>query len=225
MWTCESSVQHGWLARLPDDRRKVFDHLSAGWEHTYAMLSVALDQAIALREDGRLVQARRQAAVAAALAARLADQLALSLAALQRGGFRRGPLPEVELLRTQNFRGRQARRAAGWNAMAGWVPLGLHARFTLKLLALQCALREIRREFCEIAREIEEGACIRPGAAWRALEALHYDLNTVVREAVVLLKSYLGAANPPAFAALCNQLTTPAEASLAPGPDLSRAST
>jgi hypothetical protein len=225
MWTCESSVQHGWLARLPADRLQVFDNLSCGWEHGYAMLSVALDQAIALREDGRLVQARRQAAVAGALAARLADHLAHSFAALQRAGFLRGRLPEVESLCRRNFRGGQARRVATWNAVAGWVPLGLRVRFVLKLLALRGALKETSREFCEVAREIEEGACIDPGAAWRALDALHYDLNTVMREAVVLLKSYLAAAGPQAFAALCSQLAAPAGAGLTPRPGFSRVST
>lgn len=53
MGNTQGSVQEGWLARLPEERRAMFEDISREWEAAYGMLSVALNEAMAERAEGR----------------------------------------------------------------------------------------------------------------------------------------------------------------------------
>jgi len=209
MGSPRNTVQEDWLARLPEERRAIFEAISREWESAYAMLSVTLNDAMAERAGGRLVQARRQSTMAAQLAARLVESVTAPLDALRRRGRAGGSLPVVEALRPSHFRSEQAQQAAAWSYLASRLPLGRRMRFVLKLAALRRMLERAGAEFSEVARELGEGGSVNPEASWRALELLHDDLNTAMREAIVVLKSYLGAACANGFAAFCDQLSQP----------------
>ncbi|PYU15507.1 MAG: hypothetical protein DMG29_06660 [Acidobacteria bacterium] len=60
-----------------------------------------------------------------------------------------------------------------------------------KLRSLADTVEDLQGEFREAAEEIADGASTQPGARWQALDILHYDLNTCLREAMVMLKSFL----------------------------------
>lgn len=209
MGSPRNTVQEDWLARLPEERRAIFEAISQEWESAYAMLSVALNDAMAERAGGRLVQARRQSVMAAQLAARLVEGVAAPLEALRRRGRAGGSLPVVEALRPGHFRSERAQQSAAWSYLAHRLPLGRRFRFLRKLAALRAVLERSGAEFTEVAQEIGEGGSVNPEASWQALELLHDDLNTAMREAVVVLKSYLGSACPNGFAAFCHQLSQP----------------
>jgi hypothetical protein len=49
----------------------------------------------------------------------------------------------------------------------------------------------IRKNFYEVASDLGTGASGEPSADWRAIDDAHFDLNTCLREAIVLLKSFL----------------------------------
>jgi len=201
-----SSVQKDWLAYLPPERRRIFDLLSREWEESYAMLSVALNESIAERTEGRLVQARRQTLIAGQLAIRLCERLSPSLDALRVRARFRGVLPVVQGLRPGDFRGEQAQGTAAWSFLVHRIPMGRRLRFLAKLAALRAVLERTRVEFCEVAQEVGDGGSVDPEASWKKLDALHYDLNTLMRESVVVLKSYLSVAGDHGFAAFCRQL-------------------
>jgi len=202
-------VQEDWLARLPEERRAIFEAISREWEAAYAMLSVMLNDAMAERASGRLVQARRQSTMAGQLAARLVEAVVGPLDALRRRGRAGGSLPVVEALRPGHFRSERAQQAAAWGYLAHRVPLGRRFRFLTKLAALRRMLERAASEFCDIAQEVGEGTSVDPEACWRALELLHDDMNTAMRESVVVLKSYLSTACDNGFAAFCRQLSRP----------------
>jgi len=201
-----NSVQQDWIACLPAERRRVFDVLSREWEESYAMLSVALNESIAERARGRLVQARRQTLIAGQLAARLCERLSPSLDALRGRARVRGVLPVVEGLRPGDFRSEQAQEAAAWSYLVHCIPMGRRLRFMAKLAALRAVMKRTEQEFCEVAQEVGDGGSVDPEASWKKLDVLHYDLNTLMRESVVVLKSYLSVAGDPGFAAFCRQL-------------------
>lgn len=217
------SVKGDWLAYLPAERRDVFNALAGDWQETYGMMSVVLNDAIAERRAGRLVQARRQTLIAAQLAGRLVERLGAATEVLCRCGRFRGRLPVVEALRPGHFRSERAQGAAAWSFVLHRIPLGRRFRFLTKLSVLRTVLERAGAEFCEIAEEIGDGSAVDPETSWRMLDVLHYDLNTVMRESLVVLKSYLRAACSTGFAAFCRLLPRPAP--LTAGADLSGAST
>jgi hypothetical protein len=54
-------------------------------------------------------------------------------------------------------------------------------------------VEDLNREFSEAAAELDRAQAIDVGVdqLWRRLDACHFDLNTCLREAIVLLKSFL----------------------------------
>lgn len=195
------TVNEHWLAELPEERQQLFDSLRMQWEEFYAMLSVALNDAIALRSDGTLIRAREQAAFAAQLAVRLSNALLPAIAALQERSATDDSLPPVEPLRSHHFRGETAREAASWNLLLHWLWPARRSRFALKTRKLDETVTELTHQFREYATEIAEGTCVEPEEGWKTLEILHYDLNTSMRETLVVLKSYLLTTSGDGFAA------------------------
>ena len=206
----EASVCDDWLAPLPEEKHKLFDSTVAAFEASYSMLSVALDEAFALRRKGTLVRAREQAAVSADLLDRLAARILAALAALEEQARHSRTLPRVVPLNPGFFRGKTAQRTAGWNSLLHRVLLSNRSRFFSKLRALREVVGELVREFREVADEIADGASVHPEVRWQALDCLHYDLNTCLRETVVVLKSFLRALPAEEFEAFHRKLEAPA---------------
>jgi hypothetical protein len=190
-WLKGRRVSADWRASLLRDHQIVFEHAAANLECSYSMLSVALDEAFALRSKGSLVHARDQVAVAAELLDRLAGVLQATLVALEQQGRHLGALPEVMPLDPANFRGLPARRESDWNHLFHRVLFSARSRFFHKVSTLDDLVAAITAEFREAAEEIADGASVRPEARWEALDSLHYDLNTCLRETIVVLKSFL----------------------------------
>lgn len=209
MGSPRNSVQEDWLARLPEERRAIFEAVSREWEAAYAMLSVTLNDAMAERAGGRLVQARRQCVMAGQLATRLVEGVAARLEVLRRRGRADTSLPVVEALRPGRFRSEEAQQVASWSYLAHRLLPGRRLRFVVKLAALQRVLERAGAEFCNVAQEIGDGSTVEPEAGWGKLELLHDDINTAMREGVVVLKSYLSVVCANGFAAFCRQLAEP----------------
>lgn len=189
-------VREQWRARLPEAQLRVFDSVVGELEACYAMLSITLDDAFASRDRGRLGRAREGAAVAADLFDRLSGGLLAALGAVAEQSRHPGPVPDVTPLDPEFFRREWARRAAAWSHLMHYVLLGTRSRFLHKVEALDCAVRTLAGEFRETAAEISEGASTRPEHHWQSLDAMHYDVNTCLRETIVLLKSFLHSLPP-----------------------------
>ena len=102
-------------------------------------------------------------------------------------------LPIVEPLKTVFFRGDTAQSAASWNALLHHVLFGSRSRFFHKLRILSATIAQLGREFDEAAADLAEGISAPAGAQWTILDFVHYDLNTCLREAEVVLKAFLRA--------------------------------
>lgn len=187
----KSSVQEHWYGRLPEAQRRLYDSIVTELESCYAMLSVVLDEAFASRSRGRLPRAREEAAVAAALFDRLSARLLAALGAVADQSKYSEPVPDVTPLNPDFFRREWAQRAAAWNHVLHHISLGTRARFMNKVHALDGTVGTLAGEFRETAGEISEGLSVRPGDHWHSLDSLHYDVNTCLRETIVILKSFL----------------------------------
>ncbi len=185
------SVREHWFAWLPAEKDRLFEAAANQLEVLYSMLSIALDEAFELRAKGALVHAREQAGVSADLFDRLAACLLATLRALENHGRHFGTLPNVAALNAEFFRGETAQHSARRSGMLHRVLFSSRSKFFHKLRALAETVEDLREEFREAAGELADGSSVHPGAHWQALEVLHYDLNTCLREAVIVLKCFL----------------------------------
>jgi hypothetical protein len=72
-----------------------------------------------------------------------------------------------------------------------YVLLTQRSQFLHKVDTLEEMVFSIRRHFHEVALDLGSGVSAAPSTDWRAVDDAHFDLNTCLREAIVLLKSFL----------------------------------
>jgi hypothetical protein len=187
------SASGDWRAALPGEKNQVFESIVRGWECSYAMMSVSLDEAMSLRARGELVCANQQVSITSELMRRLMSALIEACRVLTDRGKHLSNPPVVQPLNTGFFRGDTAQSAASWNSLLHNVLLGHRSRFFHKLRILSNTVEQLGNEFEHVADDISAGTCTEPGACWKQLDSLHFDLNTCLRESEVILKSFLHA--------------------------------
>jgi hypothetical protein len=203
------SVQEDWIAWLPENKRLLYQAAVRRWEDAYAMLSVALNEALSLRDQGELIRARENVMMAAALVTHLAGPLMVAYKALETCGRRMAVPPSVAPLNPDYFRTAEARHTAEWNNLLHTILFAGRSRFAHKLRALELTVASLAEAFQDTAEELGCGTHIRPEECWLALDSMHYDLNTCLRETVVLLKSSLRSVPEAGLESLWNELNAP----------------
>lgn len=207
-----SSVREDWSARLPTEKNLVFDSIVHEWEDAYAVFSVPLDDAMALHAEGQLIRARQCVELAAAVVTNLTAPLAASCHTIEKWGRRLAAPPAVIALNPSFYRSEAARQNAQWNQLMHRILFGSRSRFLHKLRALEMNISALGDEFHREAEELSTGVHIRPDATWPHLDELHYDVNTCLRETVVVLKSFILALPPKNLSLFHGDLNTAASA-------------
>jgi hypothetical protein len=179
-----------WIRALPRDKSRIFEAVVRRWECTYAMTSVALDDAISLRTGGELVCACQQVSVAVDLLRGLSSTVVGCCEILIRRGRGLGNMPSVEPMRAEFFRGDTGKSAASWNSILHHLLFGDRARFLHKLRILSETLAQIEEQFAGAAGDLSRETSIRADS-WATLDCLHYDFKTCLSESEVVLKSFL----------------------------------
>jgi hypothetical protein len=200
------TVAEDWIAALPREKNKLFESVVRDWESHYAMLSIALDDAISQRGSGKLVSARQQVAVSSELLSRLAAVLIQSCDATAKRGRTLHALPAVNPLNSEFFRGDTGRSAATRSVLLHNLFFAERQRFFQKVRILAETIQRISEEFLVAADDVAEGVTTRPVDAWKNLEALHDDFTTCFRESEVLLKGFVRALPNDQLAAFQGQL-------------------
>ena len=201
-----------WIASLPREKAQLFDVVVRRWESSYAMASISLNDAFSLRCRGELVGARQQVAVSAELLARIAATLIDACQSISSRGRRIANVPQVRPLNTEFFKGQTAQSAASWNELLHYILFAGRSRFFQKLRILSETLESLVVEFHAQADELSGARSIHPHDAWESLKSHHYDFNTCLREAEILLKSFLRALpieQIPAFACELDVVASP----------------
>jgi hypothetical protein len=185
------TVREDWVAWLPPDKEDVFRLVVEDLESLYSMLSISLNEAFTLRRESTLEHARTQVGVTADLLDRLAVRLTGVLQTLHDHSRHFGTLPNITPLNPGFFRGETGQRYARRSVLLGKVLFPTRSRYFHKLRLLVEAVGSIQTEYREISDEVAGGCSVQPGFHWGELEVLHYDLNTCLREGMVMLKSFL----------------------------------
>ena len=186
-----SSVQEDWSRWLPPAKAEAFDSCARQLETFYRMFSVSLNEALELRRTGNLGQSCRAVFVIPALCARFARPVEGVLHTVGDHAKHFGIIPNTAPLDFANFRGAREQRIARINNLLSHLLLTQRSQFLHKIDTLEEMVLGIRKDFCEIACDLGSGASAEPSADWRALDDAHFDLNTCLREAIVLLKSFI----------------------------------
>ena len=185
------SVQEDWSTWLPAAKAEAFDSCVRQLELSYGMFSVSLNEALELRRIGKLAQSCRAVLVIPALCARLARPVERLLRTLGEYAKHFGIIPNTAPLDASNFRGTREQCTARVNDLLSHLLLTQRSQFLHKVDTLEEMVLSIRKDFYEVASDLGSGASAAPSLDWKALDDAHYDLNTCLRETIVLLKSFI----------------------------------
>ena len=186
-----ASVREDWCAWLRNEKSQLFESHTQHLEAAYTMLSVSLNEALELYRGGQSAKSFQAVCVTPALCTRLTDPLAALLRSLADHAKHYGTVPNAAPLTPANFQSPRGQRSARMSGLLSRVLLSHRSQFLHKLSTLHEMVSDLNREFSEAASELSEGPVVRPDRLWQILDASHFDLNTCLREAVVLLKSFL----------------------------------
>lgn len=189
----KGSVSQDWRTPLSREKSHAYLHILHRLETSYAMFSVNLDEALGLRSYGRIAKAQQVLSVSSALCQRLSAPLIGLLRAMLLQARHSNTAPNLASLDPQNFQSARSQRVARFNNVFSKVLLTRRSQFLHKISTLTELVEELTNKFRASSEEIFEGDPIHPDCEWEILDASHYDLNTCLRECVVLFKSFLHA--------------------------------
>jgi len=189
----KGSVAQDWIAPLPAEKSATYLHTLRLLETSYAIFSINLDEALGLRRSGRLDKAYLALSVAPSLCKRLAGHVQVVLRALLSHAKHFRVTPNISPLDPDNFQQGISRRAAHFNRLCSHVLLSQRSQFVHKMSTLLELIEDLGAAFATTASELNDCSSLLPDRAWELLDASHYDINTCLREAIVILKSFLHA--------------------------------
>src|ERR1700731_2373900 len=123
------SVYEDWFAWIPNEMDQLFDATRNELESSDVILSISLDEALALCKGGQFDSAKERAYVIAALFDRLAVRVGHVIRAIKDHGTHFGTLPNVTPLSPSNFRGATAQRVSLMNNLLARVVFRERTRF------------------------------------------------------------------------------------------------
>jgi hypothetical protein len=189
----KESVSQDWRSPLSDNKTEAYARTLYNLETAFGMFSVNLDEALGMRRDGRLTKAYQILTVAPALCLRVTQPLAGVLRAMLLHARHFGTSPNLTALDAANFQNPRSQRVARLNGLFTRVLLTRRSQFTHKISALMELVEDLGRVYAASIEEMELGTVLRPDRNWEILDETHYDLNTCLRETVVLLKCFFQA--------------------------------
>jgi hypothetical protein len=186
-----TSVQQDWRAWLPEEKAVVFHKQELRLEALYNMFSVSLDEAIGLKHRGFLAKSLQALGMTSELCGLLTCPLAGMLRALREHAKHYGTIPNVAPLDPANYQRHKGQRSARMSVLLNRVLLSHRLQFLHKVNTLEEMVEDLCKDFRTAIGDLTEGVSVRPERLWEEVEAEHYDLNTCLREAIVLFKSFL----------------------------------
>ena len=189
-----ASVEVDWFGRLPEAQLHAFKSCAKELEASYLMFSVSLDEAISLRDSGSRAKSFQVVVLTSALCERLTGLLEDMLRSLAEQCKHRGMMPSVAPLNAADFHSHRGQRSALKSFLLNRVLLSQQAQFLSKIRTLRMMVANIGDNFCIAAEDlVSRGATVESAQLWAAMDAGHFDLNTCLRESIVLLKCFLRA--------------------------------
>ena len=175
---------------MPREKDQAFTSFVRQLELSYNMLSVSLDEALEYRRQGQLSKSYQAVCVTPDLASLLARNLSAVLRALAGHAKHYGTVPNTAALNATNFLGAKEQRTARMSDLLSRVLLTQRSQFLHKIGTLEEMVSDLGRDFRFAVENLTAGGSAKPAAEWQVIDAAHYDLNTCLRETIVLLKSF-----------------------------------
>ncbi len=185
------SVKDDWRAWLPEEKAQVYHKQVHELESSYAMFSVSLHEAIELRQLGRPGKSLQAVGITSDLCRLLTETLAGLLRALSEHAKHYGTIPNAAPLNPANFQGQRGQRSARMSSLLNHVLLSHRLQFLHKVSTLEEMVEDLGKDFRHAADDLVEGTSLNPKKMWEEVDADHYDLNTCLRESIVVFKSFL----------------------------------
>jgi hypothetical protein len=185
------SVSQDWRSPLSAQKSRTYLDTLRDLETFYAMFSVNLDEAIGLRRNGRYGKAHQALTVTPTLCKRLVVPLLALLRAMLGHAKHFRVIPNLSPLDPDNFQQAKSRRAASFNGICSRIFLSQRSQFLHKISTLVELVENLNESFCDAAEELIDSSSLQLDQDWALLDATHYDLNTCLRESIVVLKCFL----------------------------------
>ena len=185
------SVKDDWRAWLPEAKAQVFRKQVHELECSYVMLSVSLDEAIRLRQTGEPGKSLQAVGITSGLCKLLTQTLVGLLRALSEHAKHYGTIPNAAPLDPGNFQGQRGQRSARMSGLLNRVLLSHRLQFLHKVSTLEEMVDDLGKDFRDAADDLAAGISLNPKKIWAEVDADHYDLNTCLRESIVVFKSFL----------------------------------
>jgi hypothetical protein len=186
------SVKDDWRAWLPEEKSQLFSNIVQTFEARYVSLSISLDEAFELRQARRMAEAYQVCANLGDSFGQLTRPLVSMLRALAEHVEAYRTIAASAPLDPANFQSIRYQRIAKLDTLLSQVfPLSPRLLFLRKVRTLLNIVRSAEDDFSAVASELAGGRSTNPTTLWLKLDTLHYDLNTSLRESIVILKSFL----------------------------------
>lgn len=186
-----TSVQQDWRAWLPQEKAEVFRDHEHRLELLYNMFSVSLNEAIDLKNAGFLSKSLGTMGVTLELCERFSSCLAGILRALYEHAKHYGTVPNAAPMDAANYQGPRGQRSARLSSLLNRVLLSQRLQFLYKVNTLQEMVEDLEGDFQAAVGNLIGRACSDPERLWYEVDVDHYDINTCLRETIVLFKSFL----------------------------------
>jgi hypothetical protein len=193
-----NSVHADWIGSLPEAKMRTFKRYVRELESSYLMLSIPLDEAIGFRKVGLREDSLKHILIIPGLVAHFTKHLEGMLRAMQQHTKKHGVKPSVAPLNPANFLGREGIKGARRSQLLSMVLISRRAQFLEKIRRLSGMVTHIGNDFRYAVEDlISAGAAAEPASHLEAVDTGHYDLNTCLRETIVLLKCFIRAIPDP----------------------------
>jgi hypothetical protein len=187
-----TSVQADWIGWLPEAKMHAFRVYAEEFEARYLMLSISLNEAIGLHKNGSDRKSFQIVVITPALCERLTDPLEGMLRSLEEHVRRNKMAPSVCPLNAADFHGLRGQRSARKSSLLSNALLSQRAQYLSKVGTLREMVNYMSDDFCHAAEGlISPRSSGNPAGLWAAMDAGHFDLNSCLRESMILLKCFL----------------------------------
>lgn len=190
--TAAGSVHRDWIGWLPECKQRAFDMYAKELEARYLMLSLTLDEAITLHNQGSQRKAILNIAIVPELCGRLTCYLRSMLCSLELHVKCNALVPNVASLDPVHFLRHRDKYLARKSALLGRVLLTRQSAFLFKISMLREMVYRLGDDLCDLAKGLlSDDATAAYSGRWAAMDTGHFDLNTCLRELLVMLRCFL----------------------------------
>jgi len=157
------------------------------------MFSVNLDEALGMRRTGHFSKAYQILSLSPALCNHLTNPLSDLLRSMLAHARHFGTSASLISLNSENFQNPSSKRGALFNMLVSRILLTQNSQFVHKTGTLSDMVEDLRNGYLSAVGALNEGHLLHPEREWGTLDVDHFDLNTCLRETLVLFKSFLHA--------------------------------